>query len=90
MHPPGEQRLSALLYVQEREAEAKMSWSIPGEKSVPGATVGSQHLGHLSFKRRCVGGAKILAEDSADLGGVPYHAVHLLCDLGKHSNFSVP
>lgn len=50
---------------------------------VPGATVVSQHLAHLSFERKDDGEAKILAEDSTDLGDVPYHAVHFLCDLGE-------
>ena len=50
---------------------------------VPGATVGSQHPGRLSLERKDDGKAKILAEDSADLGDVPYRAVHLLCDLGE-------
>lgn len=50
---------------------------------VPGATVGSQHPGHLSFERKDDEEPKMLAEDSTDLGDVSYRAVHLLCDLGE-------
>ena len=43
---------------------------------VPGATAGCLYPGRLSFERKDEGEAKILAEDSADLGDVPYRAGH--------------
>jgi len=85
MRPPGEQRLSALLCGQERERHGGRE-VLEHPRSccrVTGVTVGSQHPGHLSFERKGNREAEILPEDSADLGGVPHCAVHLLCDLGK-------
>lgn len=52
---------------------------------VPAVTVGSWHPGRLQLRRKGDGGAKVLAEDFADLADVPRHSVMFAVDLGEVS-----